>query len=151
MLHAASSKQQTLSYFQNLKSSYDHFINKIWIEQKNIFEEKKEFIFQENKKWNSLNGKERSEFIATVPTSPKAKNKITNVFKSVAKKKDESSKCFHSSEKSSESSRNEVNVNLPHHTANVASALKDREKYLTDRESLLLETIFVDIGVRNSQ
>ena len=87
MLHAAPAKQQTLSYFQNPKFSYDHFINKIWIEQKNIFEEKKEFIFQANKKWNSLNDKEPSEFIATAPTPFNAKNKITNFFKSIAKKR----------------------------------------------------------------
>ena len=64
----------------------------MWIEWKNIFEEKKEFIFQANKKWNSLNdNKEWSELIAIAPTPSKAKNKITNFFKSVAKKKDESS------------------------------------------------------------
>ena len=92
MLHAASAKRQTLSYFQNPKSSYEYFINKMWIEWKNIFEEKKEFIFQANKKWNSLNdNKEWSELIAIAPTPSKAKNKITNFFKSVAKKKDESS------------------------------------------------------------
>ena len=64
----------------------------MWIEWKNIFEEKKEFIFQANKKWNSLNdNKEWSEFIATATTPSKAKNKTTNFFKSVAKKKDKSS------------------------------------------------------------
>ena len=142
---------QNSRHFQNPKSSYDHFVNKMWIERKNIFEEKKELIFRANKKWNSLNDKERPKFIATAPTPSKANNKITNFFKSVAKKKDESSECSHSSEKSSESFSNEVNVNLPQHTANAASALKDREKYLTERERLLLETVFVDIGVRNSQ
>ena len=87
MLHAASTKRQRLSYFQNLKSSYDDFINKIWIERKNIFEVKNEYIFWTNKKWNSLNDKERSKFIATAPTPSKAKNKITTFFKSVAKKR----------------------------------------------------------------
>ena len=92
MLHAVSAKWQTLSYFQNPKSSYECFINKMWTEWKKIFEEKKEFIFQANEKCNSLNdNKECSEFIATAPTPSKAKNKITNFFKSVAKKRDESS------------------------------------------------------------
>ena len=41
MFHMASSKQQVLLYFENTKSAYERFMNKLWVERKNIFEEKR--------------------------------------------------------------------------------------------------------------
>ena len=87
MLHGASAKRQTLSYFQNPKSSYDHFINKMWIKRETFSKKKKNLFFGQTR--NGIHWMTRSalNLLLPAPTPSKAKNKITNFFKSVAKKR----------------------------------------------------------------
>ena len=49
----ASSKQQVLLYFENTKSAYERFMNKLWVERKNIFEEK-EHVIRASSRWKNL-------------------------------------------------------------------------------------------------
>ena len=41
-------------YFKNPNTIYEKFINKKWVERKDITQSKKSFIIEVNKEWNGL-------------------------------------------------------------------------------------------------
>ena len=79
MLHTTSSKRQVLLYFQNPKSAYERFINKLWVERKNIFEEKRTFIIRANSRWKNMNEEDRTKFMARAAPASSTKKKQNNV------------------------------------------------------------------------
>ena len=42
------------NYFKNPNAVYEKFINKKWVERKDIMQSKKSFIIEVNKEWNGL-------------------------------------------------------------------------------------------------
>ena len=57
-------------YYRMPKTSYEQFINKKWVERKDIFETKKSFIKREDANWKSMNQLEKEMFMKAPPPAP---------------------------------------------------------------------------------
>ena len=57
-------------YYRMPRTSYEQFINKKWVERKDIFETKKTFIKMEDANWKSMNQLEKEMFMTAPPPTP---------------------------------------------------------------------------------
>ena len=145
-LHAAAKKQVSL-YYPVPKSTYEKFINKKWIERKNVFQSKKNFIENSNSVWKTTSQRERDEFMNA--PAPIPKHQISHFFK--PNKISVADTC------ESSNSATEI-LSISHEpaippsilTVNASTAMSDRLSFLDDKEMNMIKKAMFEIGVSDS-
>ena len=64
-------------YYPLPKTLYGSFINKKWVERKDIFQSRSAFIKTTNRAWKESNEPERQNFLKATPPPPPTKSRIS--------------------------------------------------------------------------
>ena len=136
-------------YFSKPKLKYEYFINKKWIERRDIFVTKERFIELATSEWKTLNDTERDNFMKTVP-APK-KHQVNFFFKPISHTSTPSHMLC--DKPSSSRSSSQETYRRPQETpitSNANMALVDRERFLNDKEIVMLKSMLCEIGVNTA-
>ena len=141
-------------YYSIPKTNYERFINKKWTERKNIFESRSSFIARADKTWKESSDTQKEHFMNTIP--PPTKSRINFFFKQNATVKSSTATSTTDNLKGTSTSTVTSNnskampVNDPSTASsiNANSATESREKFLTEKEFIMLKSFFAEtIGV----
>ena len=137
-------------YYRMPKTSYEQFINKKWVERKDIFETKKSFIKKEDANWKSMNKLEKEMFMKALPPSP-GKSRIGHFFKPKTSLKTNSLS-------KNQTEKDDLVIIEPSdipssstprlsQTSNANEAIYDRETFLNEKEMEQLKTFFTQMEI----
>ena len=137
-------------YYRMPKTSYEQFINKKWVERKDIFETKKSFIKKEDANWKSMNKLEKEMFMKALPPSP-GKSRIGHFFKPKTSLKTNSLS-------KNQTEKDDLVIIEPSdipssstprlsQTSNANEAIYNRETFLNEKEMEQLKTFFTQMEI----
>ena len=125
---------------------YEKFVNKRWIERKDIFETRSSFVAKANKIWKESSDSDRNNFISK--PAPEIKKPDRLLFFKSAPTKAMSVSPTTSATSSLSCKSNEADAPyLPNSSTNADAALDNREKFLCERETDSLKSFFVANGI----
>ena len=123
---------------------YEKFMNKKWKESRDIFEDKV-FIARINKVWKELSDAEKHVFINAAPPPP-PKNHIGFFFKSKTPKASPTTVSAQTEIKLSRSAAaSSSTITTP--TVNAHVAIKNRERFLNEKENNMLKKFITKLNV----
>ena len=118
-------------------TKHPSFINKKWVERKEVFEKKSKFIERENNIWGKLSQAERENFMKS--PAPQLGNRITSFFKTSTQPK--------KSNRPNDDKDSTCQQPPLASTSNAFTACRDRESYLNEKEIEMLRSLFKEIKV----
>ena len=131
------------------KTMYEKFVNKKWKERRDIFEDKKVFIARTNKVWKELSDAEKHVFMNAAPPPP-TKNHIGFFFNSKTPKALPATVSAQTEIKlSSSAAASSSTITTP--TVNAHVAIKDRERFLNEKENDMLKKFITELKVSFEQ
>ena len=147
---AAHAKKATALYFNSPSTTFEKYVNKKWVERRDIFESKQNFIKCTSQEWKASSPEERQSFLSASQPNVHPMS-IKNFFKSsstkrtnqASKQKDQNPPMTSgttSEDIFSDKSIPSIQIEL---TANSSSAVDCRETFLTSKESVLIKKCFL--------
>ena len=149
---AAHAKKAKALYFNSPSTTFEKYVNKKWVERRDIFESKQNFIKRTSQEWKASSPEERQSFLSASQPNVHPMS-IKNFFKSsstkrtnqASKQKDQNPPMTSgttSEDIFSDKSIPSIQIEL---TANSSSAVDCRETFLTSKESVLIKKMFSEI------
>ena len=136
-------------YYPMPKIMYEKFVNKKWKERRDIFEDKKVFIARTNKVWKELSDAEKHVFMNAAPPPP-TKNHTGFFFKSKTPKATPATVSAQTEiELSSSAAASSSTITTP--TVNAHVAIKNRERFLNEKENDMLKKFITELKVSFEQ
>ena len=149
---AAHAKKAKALYFNSPSTTFEKYVNKKWVERRDIFESKQNFIKCTSQEWKASSPEERQSFLSASQPNVHPMS-IKNFFKSsstkrtnqASKQKDQNPPMTSgttSEDIFSDKSIPSIQIEL---TANSSSAVGCRETFLTSKEPVLIKKMFSEI------
>ena len=149
---AAHAKKAKALYFNSPSTTFEKYVNKKWVERRDIFESKQNFIKRTSQEWKASSPEERQSFLSASQPNVHPMS-IKNFFKSsstkrtnqASKQKDQNPPMTSgttSEDIFSDKSIPSIQIEL---TANSSSAVGCRETFLTSKEPVLIKKMFSEI------
>ncbi len=150
-LHAAKSVKL---YYSSPKTLYQNYINKKWVERSNAYESSDSFIKRANLSWKNSNDAEKQSFMSAAPPAKKSKTQINFYFKTKSSSdlpaRNPPSQPSVDPKPTSSSGSDEIQIvaDTPSsYTINAASAITEREKFLTSQEFEMVKKFFASLKI----
>ena len=149
---AAHAKKATALYLNSPSTTFEKYANKKWVERRDTFESKQNFIKRTSQDWKASPPEERQSFLSASQTNVHLMS-IKNFFKSsstkrtnqASKQKDQNPPMASGTTSEDIFSDKSIPSTQIELTANSSSAVDCRETFLTSKESVFIKKIFSEI------